>query len=123
MDTPTTATESAFYADLTRLFCAMRDAPMAAVEAAVEQRLREFIGSQGGANARGLKITLTWNLPETDSDTAETTADEWTVQTTRYEILPRQALVPFRRPEARETIVQLPLPQAAFALSVGTGSS
>ena len=71
--------ESALFADLTRIFMAMKDAPYRDVEAAVEERFRAFMGSGGGRNARGLQITLAWTM--TDG------ADSWAVQGMRYDTL------------------------------------
>jgi hypothetical protein len=78
--------ERALFADLTRLFMSMREATHAQLEAMIEQRFREFVRAHPGHDAAGLKITLTWSLPDG--------ADDWAIYGAEYETIPAAAVVP-----------------------------
>lgn len=78
MEAPTD-TERSLYSDLNWIFMGMKDASYVEVEAAVEQRLRKFMRSGAGCDARGLQITLTWALPDGPED--------WALHATAYKAL------------------------------------
>jgi hypothetical protein len=75
---PATPPERTLFAELTRLLQEMQTAPLAQVEAAIEDRFRSFLRLSGSAPEPGaaLEITLTWGLPEG--------ADGWAYYATRY---------------------------------------
>lgn len=63
---PATPPERAFFSELTRLLQEMQTASFIQVEAAIEERFRNFLRANACGRDRGgaLQITLTWGLPE-----------------------------------------------------------
>jgi hypothetical protein len=57
-------TERDLYQDLTSTVMSMKDAPFAAVQAAIEQRFRQYLLAERQTRARALQITWTCALPE-----------------------------------------------------------
>ena len=57
-------TERDLYQDLTATVMSMKDAPFAAVQAAIEQRFRRYLLAERQPGARALQITWTCSLPE-----------------------------------------------------------
>jgi hypothetical protein len=63
MTMPTPA-ERTLYSELTQIFVAMRQAPLAEVHAAIEERFRRYLEDECRPSSGDLQITLTWSLPE-----------------------------------------------------------
>lgn len=84
--TDSSPAERTLFIDLTRLFMSMKDATHAQLEAMIEQRFREFVRAHPDHGAAGLKITLTWNLPDG--------ADDWAIYSAEYETVRSAAVVP-----------------------------
>lgn len=57
-------TERDLYQDLTSTVMSMKDAPFAAVQAAIEQRFRQYLLAERQTGARALQITWTCSLPD-----------------------------------------------------------
>lgn len=57
-------TERDLYQDLTSTVMSMKDAPFAAVQAAIEQRYRQYLLAERQTGSCALQITWTCSLPE-----------------------------------------------------------
>lgn len=80
--TRATLAESALFKDLTRLFMNMKNAPLAELEAAIEERFRRFVRSDAGRGVNELEITLTVTLPEGPG--------AWAIYGTAYRTIPAE---------------------------------
>lgn len=93
------------YLDLTSTVMNMKDAPFAAVQAAIEERFRHFLLAEGQTGARALQVTWTCSLPEGPASFA-------VYRTEYHTVLDRQATGAIdrtERPNAALNVIPFPI--------------